>query len=111
MGSIMPLPVARIYLFTIWTDETLLSADFCWVEVISEFRVIIVEMRLVGGGHTAVTLAIERGISVTLFDVIEGDANLAVRHERPVVVGDVGGRCCSRMRGSRTVSTWGTLVS
>ena len=108
----MPLSVARVYLFTIWTDETLLSADFCWVEVISKFRVTIVEMRLVGGGHTPVTLAIERRISVTLFDVTKRYADLAVRHERgPVVVGGGGGRCCGGSRGSRTGSTWRTLVA
>ena len=67
----MPLSMARVYLFTIRTDETLLPTDFCWVELISEFRVTSVEMGLVGGGHMPVTLTIERGISVTLFDVIE----------------------------------------
>jgi len=105
----MPLSMAGIYLFTIWTDETLFSADFCWVEVISEFRVTVVEMGLVGGGSTPVTLAIERRISVTLFDVIEGDGAPGVGDERGTMV--VGDGCCGRWRGSRTGSTWRTLVA
>jgi hypothetical protein len=109
----MPLSVARIYLFTIRTDEALLSADFCWVELITELWVTSVEMRLVGGGHIPLTVGIEGRISVALFYSVERNIGLAVTgvERGPLVVGNGGCRDGGGTGGCRTGSTWRTLVA
>lgn len=74
MRAVVPLPVARVYFFAVWTNETLLPADARRIELIV-FEVLTGELRLIGGGHGALSvwIGLENVLSVALFCVLEGD--------------------------------------
>lgn len=79
MTAIVPLPMTRLYFFTVWTNETLLAANPRGVDIVRGFWITGVgEMGLIGRGHRALLVGIEGGVAVATFCVLKGDTYAAV---------------------------------
>jgi len=76
MVSVVPLPMARIYLFAVGANETLLSAYSGRVELIWVLWVGTRQMWLVCGRHIALSVAIDGGGAVALLYMTERNSCL-----------------------------------
>jgi len=79
MAAIVPLTMARVNFLAVWTNQTLLAADFRDIGKLWAFWIACIgKMGVIGGRHITLSGSVKLRISVAALGILEGNIRAAV---------------------------------